>query len=77
MLRLKLDLKDNFGHKNGWGISFTNRLESKTSGIEGFWREIERGKNQFLEREWFLDCRKNKEEEEIIGVSRNRLTDFR
>ena len=43
ILRLKKDLKDDFGHKNGWGINFMDRFESKMSGSSGFWSERERG----------------------------------
>ena len=38
-LMWKMDLKDDFGQKNGWGIRFMNQFESKTSGNDGFWSE--------------------------------------
>ena len=47
----KIDLKDDFGHKNGWGISFMNQFESKMSGNDGFWSEKERGRNNLIEKE--------------------------
>ena len=53
ILRLKMDLKDDFRHKNGWGIRFMSQFELKTSGSNGFWskREREREREKRLERE--------------------------
>ena len=43
----KMDLEDDFGHKNGWGIRFMNRFESKKSGKDEFWSEKNEGRNDF------------------------------
>ena len=45
---VKMDLEDDFGQKNGWGMSFMNRVGLKTDENDGFWGEKEWGKKWFF-----------------------------
>ena len=60
---MKMDFKDDFRHKNGWGIIYMNQFGLKTNENDGFWNEKEWRKKPFLEREWDLVCRNEEEDE--------------
>lgn len=38
---LKIDFEDDFGLKNGWGMSFKNQFGLKKDEDDGFWSEKE------------------------------------